>query len=118
MDNEKDMVREAIGREIESLDAKLNTLDPHTQGAEYEQLLKIRDMLVKQEEQEVKTFKLQNEVQMELVDPKPQHWLSKLDPNTVVKVVGTCLVAVGIMVFETNGYAFTSKASNFMPKLL
>ena len=110
--------QDAIAKEIEDLDVKLRTIDPHTQGGEYEQLLKIRDMLVKQEEQEVKTFKLQNEVQKELVDPKPQSWLSKLDPNTVVKVVATFGVAGLIMLFEAKGHAFVSKASGFMPKLL
>ena len=89
--------QDAIAKEIEDLDVKLRTIDPHTQGAEYEQLLKLRAMLVDQE----------NEA-----------WYRKIDPNTVVKLVGTLGVAGLIMLFEAKGHAFVSKASGFMPKLL
>jgi hypothetical protein len=87
----------AIEKEISDLDVKLATIDPHTQGAEYEQLLKIRSMLVEQAD---------------------KGWVSRIDPNVVLKLVGTLGVAGMIMVFEAYGHIFTSKASSLMPKIL
>ena len=87
----------AIEKEIADLDVKLATIDPHTQGAEYEQLLKIRSMLVEQAH---------------------KGWVSRIDPNVVLKLVGTLGVAGMIMVFESYGHIFTSKATSFMPKIL
>ena len=87
----------AIEKEIEALDVKLSTVDPHTQGAEYEQLLKIRSMLVEQAH---------------------KGWVSRIDPNVVLKLVGTLGVAGMIMVFESYGHIFTSRASGLMPKIL
>lgn len=87
----------AIDREIESLDVKLATIDPHTQGAEYEQLVHIRGLLLEQAD---------------------KGWVSKIDPNMVLKIVGTLGVAGAIMVFEAYGHIFTSKAASFMPRLL
>lgn len=87
----------AIDKEIEDLDAKLKTIDPHTQGAEYEQLIHIRGLLVEQADQD---------------------WVSRIDPNVVIKIIGTLGVAGAIMVFEAYGHIFTSKAAGFMPKIL
>lgn len=88
---------DAIAKEIDDLDAKLSTIDPHTQAAEYEQLLHIREMLKGQAKQGL---------------------LDRIDPNMVVKLVGTLGVAGMIMVFEAKGHIFTSKASTLMPKVL
>lgn len=87
----------AIDKEIADLDAKLATIDPHTQGAEYKQMLEIRSMLVEQAD---------------------KGWVSRIDPNIVLKLVGTLGIAGAIMVFESYGHIFTSKASSLMPKLL
>ena len=88
---------DAIRKEIEDIDVKLASLDPHTQGAEYEQLLHIRGLLKEQADQGV---------------------LSKIDPNMVLKVVATLGVAGAVMLFEAYGHIFTSKATSFMPRLL
>jgi len=86
-----------IEKEIEDLDVKLASLDPHTQGAEYEQLLKLRSMLVEQTE---------------------KGWTSKIDPNMVMRVLATFGVAGLVMLFEAKGHIFTSKGTSFMPKIL
>lgn len=89
--------QDAIGREIESLDAKLATLDPHTEAAEYESLLHIRGMLKEQAE---------------------QGFIQRIDPNMVLKVVSVLGIAGLMMLFESYGHIFTSKASSLMPKIL
>lgn len=88
---------DAIKKEIDALDAKLSTLDPHTQGAEYKQLLEIRGILK---------------------DQADTGLLKRIDPNIVIKLIGTLGVAGMIMLFESYGHIFTSKASSLMPKLL
>ena len=86
-----------IEKEIKDLDVKLKTLDPHTQSAEYEALLHIRSLLKEQAETGV---------------------LQKIDPNMVMRVVATLGIAGLIMLFESYGHIFTSKASSLMPKIL
>lgn len=88
---------DAVRREIADIDVKLATLDPHTQGAEYEQLLHIRGILKEQAETGV---------------------LAKIDPNMVLKIVATLGLAGMVMLFEQYGHIFTSRATNFMPKIL
>ena len=92
---EKD--EDAVKREIEDIDVKLATLDPHTQGAEYKQLLEIRGVLLGQAN---------------------EGWVKRIDPNTVLRLGGTLGIVVAIMVFEAYGHIFTSKATMFIPKPL
>lgn len=89
--------KETVERELNAIDVKLKTLDPHTQSAEYKSLLEIRAMLLEQRESGI---------------------LQRVDPNMVLKVLATFGVAGAIMLFEVYGNIFTSKASAFMPKLL
>lgn len=107
-----------LDKEIEDLDAKLATLDPHTQGAEYEQLLKIRGLLVEQVEKGYCSLIKEAEYDNLVAEKPAERWISKIDPNTVLKLVGTLGIAGAIMLFEAYGHAFTSKASSLMPKLL
>lgn len=88
---------DAIQKEIADIDVKLATLDPHTQGAEYEQLLHIRGIL--KEQAETGTF-------------------SKIDPNMVLRVGAAFGLAGLVMLFESYGHIFTSKGVSFMPKIL
>lgn len=88
---------DAIRKEIVDLDAKLASLDPHTQGAEYNQLLDIRAKLLEQADNGV---------------------LSKIDPNMVLRIIATFGIAGAVMLFEAYGHIFTSKATGFLPKLL
>lgn len=87
----------ALAKEVEDINAKLATLDPHTEGSEYEQLLHIRGILIEQAETSV---------------------LAKIDPNMVIKVVATFGIVGAIMLFEAYGHIFTSKAVSFLPKVL
>lgn len=89
--------KDALTKEKEDLEAKLATLDPLTQGAEYNQLLDIRAKLDEQSKEGL---------------------LKRIDPNTIVKLIGTFGLAGLIMAFEAKGFIFGGKASSLLPKIL
>lgn len=89
--------KDALQKEKEQLEVKLATLDPLTQGAEYNQLLDIRAKLDEQSKEGL---------------------LKRIDPNTIVKLIGTFGLAGLIMAFESKGFIFGGKASSLLPKIL
>lgn len=89
--------KDALQKEKEDLEAKLATLDPLTQGAEYNQLLDIRAKLDEQSKEGL---------------------LKRIDPNTIVKLIGTFGLAGLIMAFESKGFIFGGKASSLLPRIM
>ena len=86
-----------IEKEIEDIDVKLKTVDPHTQGAEYEQLLHIRGQLKEQADVGI---------------------LKRVSPDMWAKIGASVLLAGMVMTFESFGHVFTSKGASFLPKIL
>lgn len=83
-----------LEKEIDAVDSNLATLNPLTEGAEYEQLLHIREELGKQKN------------------------AGKLNPDTVARIAATFGLVGLICIFESCGHIFTSASKSFLPKIL
>ena len=87
----------AVKLEVAKVDERLAKLDPIDDKDKYESLLHIRKLLQEQPDKGI---------------------LERVDPNMVLKVLATFGVAGAIMLFESYGHIFTSKASAFMPRIM